>query len=125
MNASVEDIKEIHGFGEVIAQSVYNYFAKEENKEMVNKLRSILNIKGIEKSENQSLKGLTFVITGNVTHFKNRNELKEKIESLGGKVTGTVTSNTNYLINNDINSTSSKNRKAKELGIPIIEKKNL
>ena len=120
MNASVEDIKEIHGFGEVIAQSVYNYFAKEENKEMVNKLRSILNIKGIEKSENQSLKGLTFVITGNVTHFKNRNELKEKIESLGGKVTGTVTSNTNYLINNDINSTSSKNRKAKELGIPII-----
>lgn len=120
MNASVEDIKEIHGFGEVIAQSVYNYFAKEENKEMVNKLRSILNIKGIEKSENQSLKGLTFVITGNVTHFKNRNELKEKIESLGGKVTGTVTSNTNYLINNDINSTSSKNRKAKELGILII-----
>ena len=78
MNASVEDIKEIHGFGEVIANQ-FIIILQKENKEMVNKLRSILNIKGIEKSENQSLKGLTFVITGNVTHFKNRNELKERL----------------------------------------------
>jgi len=120
MNADIEQIKEIHGFGEIIARSVYNYFKNEENRAMVNQLREILSIKGVEKSENQSLKGLTFVITGSVTHFKNRKELKEKIESLGGKVTDSVTKNTDYLINNDIHSTSSKNKKAKELGIPII-----
>ena len=64
--------------------------------------------------------GKTFVITGSVHHFANRNEVKEVIEAKGGKVTGSVTSNTDYLINNDVNSTSSKNKKAKELGIPII-----
>ena len=64
--------------------------------------------------------GMTFVITGSVEHFANRNEVKELIESLGGKVTGSVTSKTNYLINNDVTSTSSKNKKANDLGIPII-----
>ena len=72
-----------------------------------------------EKSE-QIFKGMNFVITGSVNHFANRNEVKDLIESLGGKVTGSVTSKTNYLINNDVTSTSSKNKKANELGIPII-----
>jgi DNA ligase (NAD+) len=70
--------------------------------------------------EEQILKGKTFVITGSLTHFKNRNELKAKIEELGGKVTGSVTGKTDYLINNDNQSSSSKNKKAKELGIAIL-----
>ena len=68
----------------------------------------------------QSLLDKTFVITGTVEHFTNRKELKEKIESLGGKVTGSVSKKTDYLINNDTMSSSSKNKKAKELGIPVI-----
>ena len=71
-------------------------------------------------SEDQSLAGKTFVITGSVKHFKNRDELKTRIESLGGKVVGSVSKSTNYLINNDITSTSGKNKKAQDLGIPII-----
>ena len=66
------------------------------------------------------LTGKTFVITGKLTHFKNRDEIKARIEALGGKVTGSVSKNTNYLINNDVNSTSSKNATAKSLGIPIL-----
>ena len=71
-------------------------------------------------TEEQIFENKVFVITGSVEHFANRNEVKDVIESKGGKVTGSVTSNTDYLINNDVNSTSSKNKKAKELGIPII-----
>ena len=70
--------------------------------------------------QNQTLDGKVFVITGSVNHFANRSEVKEVIEGLGGKVTGSVTSNTDYLINNDVNSTSGKNKKAKELGVAII-----
>ena len=73
-----------------------------------------------EPAGEQIFEGKNFVITGSVNHFANRNEVKELIESLGGKVTGSVTSKTNYLINNDVTSTSSKNKKANDLGIPII-----
>ena len=73
-----------------------------------------------ETIENNSLNGMTFVITGKLNHFKNRDAIKDKIESLGGKVTGSVSKNTNYLINNDKDSTSSKNKSAKSLGIPIL-----
>ena len=72
-----------------------------------------------ETSEN-TLEGLTFVITGKLNHYENRDTLKKEIEKKGGKVAGSVSSKTNYLINNDIHSTSGKNKKAKELGIPII-----
>ena len=89
--------------------------------EELRKLLDELEIPQEEKSaEAQIFKDVTFVITGSVEHFANRNEVKEVIESKGGKVTGSVTAKTNYLINNDVNSTSSKNKKAKELGIPII-----
>ena len=73
-----------------------------------------------EEKKEQILEGKVFVITGSVMHFANRNEIKDLIESLGGKVTGTVSANTNYLINNDVNSTSSKNKTAKKLGVEII-----
>ena len=78
-----------------------------------------MNFKELE-STNEVLAGKTFVITGSVEHFANRDELKAKIESLGGKVAGSVSNKTSYLINNDITSTSGKNKKAKELGVEII-----
>lgn len=119
--ASMEELVVIDGIGEVIAQSVIDYFQNEHNKKMVDALLAELELLVPEMSENaQSLEGKTFVITGSVNHFKNRNELKAKIEELGGKVTGSVSAKTDYLINNDNTSTSSKNKKAKELGIPIL-----
>ncbi len=84
------------------------------------KLLEELTIPEETSTKKQIFEGVNFVITGSVTHFANRGEVKELIESLGGKVTGSVTSKTNYLINNDVTSTSSKNKKANELGIPII-----
>ena len=97
------------------------YFADETHVAEVRRLVEELDIVVEDgPSGEQIFEGMSFVITGNVEHFANRNEVKDVIESKGGKVTGSVTSKTNYLINNDINSTSSKNKKAKELGIPII-----
>jgi DNA ligase (NAD+) len=97
------------------------YFANEKHVEELKRLLEELEIPQEEKSaEAQIFENVTFVITGSVEHFANRNEVKEVIESKGGKVTGSVTAKTNYLINNDVNSTSSKNKKEKELGIPII-----
>ncbi len=122
MEASVEEMVEIDGIGEVIARSVRDYFDAAHNKNVVNELLKYISFEKEEtlSEEDQSLTGKTFVITGSVNHFKNRKELKEKIESLGGKVTGSVTSKTDYLINNDNMSSSSKNKKAKELEIPIL-----
>ena len=95
--------------------------AKQKNKEIVEHLLTELKIKEVVPTQKGTLcNELTFVITGDVHHYKNRNELKAYIESQGGKVTGSVSKSTNYLINNDINSTSSKNQKARQLGIDII-----
>lgn len=125
-NAEVEDFLEIDGIGEVIAQSVVDYFSNEHNKRLVDELLSWLSFEQVEIEEGEALKlaNQTFVITGLVNHFKNRNELKEKIESLGGKVTGSVTKKTTYLINNNKESSSSKNKKAKELGVLIISEED-
>ena len=121
--ADEEELASIEGFGEVISHSICAYFKKEENMELFNKAVSLLTFeKPAETGER--LKGLTFVITGDVTHYKNRNELKVYIESLGGKVTGSVTGKTSYLINNDKMSASSKNKKAAELGIPVISEED-
>ncbi len=124
--AKVEQFIEIDGIGEVIAQSIVDYFENEHNKKLVDALLSYLYFEKVEQKEQeeQKLANETFVITGSVFHFKNRNELKEKIESLGGKVTGSVTKKTKYLINNDKESSSSKNKKAKELGILIISEED-
>lgn len=116
-----EDLNAIAGIGPVLAKAYVDYFAKEKNVAELKKLLSELEIPVEEVSaEVQIFENMNFVITGSVEHFANRNEVKAVIESKGGKVTGSVTSKTNYLINNDVNSTSSKNKKAKELGIPII-----
>ena len=120
LKASEEELNEIQGVGEVLAKAFVGYFADEKHVENFRRLLDELTIPKEEVTKTQIFAGVNFVITGSVTHFANRGEVKELIESLGGKVTGSVTSKTNYLINNDVTSTSSKNKKANELGIPII-----
>lgn len=121
LNAAVEELAAISGVGDVIAGSFAAYFADEEHRDLFRRLLREVEIPEEEVREDaQKFAGINFVITGSVEHFSNRAEVKEEIEKRGGKVTGGVTSKTNYLINNDVNSASSKNRKARELGIPII-----
>ena len=120
-NATVEEMNQIDGVGEVIARKFVEYFANEHHKQEFENLLKELSLQDQDVvKEEQIFNGINFVITGSVVHFANRNEVKELIEKKGGKVTGSVTSKTNYLINNDTQSTSSKNKKARELGIPII-----
>ena len=120
-NASVEELSAIDGIGEVIAGSIEEYFRNEKNQQIIANLLAEVTIeKPEENTDAQIFEGMNFVITGSVEHFANRNEVKAVIEARGGKVTGSVTSKTNYLINNDTTSNSSKNKKAKELNIPII-----
>ena len=118
--ANEEEISSIEGIGPVIAKAYTEYFANEENLKKFRHLLSHLELEEVTREENLSLEGKQFVITGSVVHFANRAQLKEEIEKRGGKVTGSVTSKTHYLINNDTTSNSSKNKKAKELGIPIL-----
>lgn len=120
MNASVEELISIEGFGDIIAESIVKFFKNDENLNLISKVLKIITIKKEEKKEDLTLENKVFVITGNLEKFKNRNDLQEKIEALGGKVVGSVSKNTDYLINNDIYSTSSKNKKARELNINII-----
>lgn len=120
IHATEEELSAIDGVGEVIAQIYNEYFTKKEHVEELRLLLEELNIPEEVNTEVQIFQGLNFVITGSVEQFKNRNEIKELIENKGGKVTGSVTSKTNYLINNDVASTSSKNKKARDLEIPII-----
>lgn len=111
----------INGIGEALGKSIINYWNKH-NEEIMDLAQEFTFSKDekIEKVENDKINGKVFVVTGSVHHYANRNELKADIEKSGGKVTGSVTSKTSYLINNDIDSNSSKNKKAKELNIPII-----
>ena len=116
-----DDLNAISGIGPVIAKAYVEYFSNEKHVEELRKLLEELDIPAEEvNTQAQIFENMNFVITGSVEHFANRNEVKAVIESKGGKVTGSVTSKTNYLINNDATSTSSKNKKAKELGVPII-----
>lgn len=120
-HATVEELVQIDGIGDKMAEKFTEYFSDKENVEKLDRLLQEVTIKNPEVNHNpQNMEGLNFVVTGSVNHFANRNEVKEYIEQRGGKVTGSVTSKTNYLINNDIMSNSSKNKKAKELGIEII-----
>ena len=125
-NLSVKELLSVDGIGEKLAESFVEYFTDSENQDLLQQLSNILTIALPEKIEsNASFEGKTFVITGSLTHFTNRNECKEKIESLGGKVSSFVSKNTAFLVNNDITSSSSKNKKAKELGVPIITEDEL
>ncbi|NCB91131.1 MAG: NAD-dependent DNA ligase LigA [Clostridia bacterium] len=116
-----EELSEIDGIGPVIAKSFVEYFQKEGQIKKIEHLLSHLELQSVAKNENEQIfQGKNFVITGSVNHFANRNEVKAEIEKRGGKVTGSVTSKTDYLINNDTASSSSKNKKARELGVPVI-----
>lgn len=119
--ADQEDLNEISGIGDVIAGAFVAYFKDPVHRgRLADLLKELTIVEEEGAGAPQTLAGLTFVITGSVTHFANRSEVKALIESMGGKVTGSVTSKTDYLINNDVESTSSKNKKARELGIPIL-----
>ena len=122
--ADEEEISAIDGIGPVIANSLVRYFKDPQNNQKVDHLLGYLHIHKEEISGEQIFAGMNFVITGSLEHFANRGEAKKLIESLGGKVTGTVTGKTNYLINNDVTSNSSKNKKARELGIPILSEED-
>ena len=125
LEATEEEMSQIQGVGPVMAKAFVSYFQNETHKEELMELLRELKIPEEETQEVElKLKDMNFVVTGSVAHFANRNELKEVIESLGGKVTGSVTGKTNYLINNDVNSTSSKNKKARELGVPILSEED-
>lgn len=123
-HATVEELVEIDGIGEVLAQAWTAFFSDGKNNAIVDHLLAELTFEaGDEESSedaDETFAGMNFVITGSLEHFKNRKELQELIERRGGKVTGSVTSKTNYLINNDVASSSSKNKKARELGVPIL-----
>ena len=124
-SAQAEELSEIEGIGEVLAKAFHDYFREEKNAVQLDHLLQEITIaaENMEESE-QTLAGLSFVITGSLTHYENRNELKAVIETKGGKVTGSVTSKTACLINNDTASNSSKNKKAKELGIRILSEED-
>lgn len=124
ISASKDDLLEIEGIGEVLANSIVDFFKSEKNIENVESLRKILKFEKEESGGVDKLSGKVCVITGSLQHFSNRNELKELIEKNGGKVSGSVSSKTNYLINNDTASNSSKNKKAKELGVEIISEED-
>ena len=119
-HASIDELVEIDGVGEIIAESFVKFFANENNNHMVDDLLDIVTLEDEENDNANDMEGMNFVITGSVNHFSNRSEVKELIEGRGGKVTGSVTSKTKYLINNDSTSNSLKNKKAKELGVQII-----
>ena len=123
-HADEEEISSIEGIGPVIAGSLADYFKSAENNQKLDHLLSHLHLVHEETSAEQVFAGKTFVITGSVEHFSNRSEAKEFIEARGGKVTGSVTKKTDYLINNDKTSASSKNKKAQELGIPILSEED-
>lgn len=120
-HANTEEMTEIEGIGEVIAGAFTQYFSDSDNNRALDELLKEINIEMPEESaQGQNLSGITVVITGSLSLFENRNQLKDEIEKRGGKVAGSVSANTKYLINNDVTSNSSKNKKAKELGVPII-----
>ena len=124
IQATAEEISSIEGIGPVIAKTYTEYFADEENMRKFRHLLSHLELEEVKQESRLTLDGKQFVITGSVNHFANRAELKEYIEQRGGKVTGSVTSKTDYLINNDVTSNSSKNKKARELEIPILSEED-
>lgn len=122
--AELSEVVSIKGIGPILGESIVRYFKEEENLRLFRKLLSILHLHKEEKAENAALSGKVFVITGSLNHFQNRKELEEEIRKAGASTASSVSKNTSYLINNDKNSTSSKNKKAQELGIPILSEED-
>ena len=120
-NATIPQLLEINGVGQIMADNYVRFFSNEKNRRIIKNILNEIEFEPMKSADAERIfENITFVITGSVEHFKNRDELKETIEQKGGKVTGSVTSKTNYLINNDNTSNSTKNKNAKELGIKII-----
>lgn len=122
--AELSEVVSIKGIGPILGESIVRYFKEEENCRLFRKLLSILHLHKEERTENAFLSGKVFVITGSLDHFQNRKELEEEIRKAGASTASSVSKNTSYLINNDKNSTSSKNKKAQELGIPILSEED-
>ncbi len=120
MEADEEELIAIDGIGEVLAKAFCDFFADPERMRIVKELLEEITFEQEDNDSEQTLEGKVFVITGSVEQFANRNALKDYIEKLGGKVTGSVSKNTDYLINNDVMSNSTKNKRARELDIPIL-----
>ena len=120
--ADVDALLEIDGIGQVLAENIVKYFRDDTKMSGLNELLKELDIKRQETSDDapRTLEGMSVVITGSLSHFSNRKELQELIERAGGRAAGSVSAKTAYLVNNDITSTSGKNKKAKELGVPIV-----
>ncbi len=124
-NAAKEELLDVDGIGEVLADAWISYFASSKNNQMVDALLSELTILQEQGDKQQQVfAGMTFVITGSLEHFSNRKGLQAEIENRGGKASGSVSAKTTYLINNNVTSNSSKNKKAKELGVPIISEED-
>ena len=122
--AELSEILSIKGIGPILGESIVRYFKDEENLRLFRKLLSVLHLQKEEREENALLSGKVFVITGSLIHFQNRKELEEEIRKAGASTAHSVSKNTSYLINNDKNSSSSKNKKAQELGIPILSEED-
>jgi len=122
--AELSEVVSIKGIGPILGESIVRYFKEEENCRLFRKLLSILHLHKEERAENAALSGKVFVITGSLAHFQNRKELEEEIRKAGASTASSISKNTSYLINNDKNSTSSKNKKAQELGIPILSEED-
>ena len=122
--AELSEVVSIKGIGPILGESIVRYFKEEENCRLFRKLLSILHLHKEERAENAFLSGKVFVITGSLNHFQNRKELEEEIRKAGASTASSVSKNTSYLINNDKNSSSSKNKKAQELGIPILSEED-
>ena len=123
--AEEEELIAVSGIGKVLADAWISYFKDEKKNEITDRLLAEETFEKKAEAEGEKrFEGMTFVITGSVSQFENRKALQEVIESQGGKATGSVTSKTTYLINNDTTSNSSKNKKAKELGVPIISEED-
>ena len=121
---SQAELMEIEGIGPIMAASFHDYFEDPQNRRKVEALLAEVRLEAPTVKETQNLAGLTFVITGSLTQYENRDALKEAIEARGGKVAGSVSAKTSYLINNDTQSGSSKNKTAKELGVPILSERD-
>jgi len=120
VSASAEELRKVERLGDVLAGNFTSFMADEKNRAMIDELLSEITFEPVEQTKQSAITGRTFVITGSVTHFPNRDAVKDYIEGFGGKVAGSVSAKTDYLINNDTQSNSTKNKKAKELGIPIL-----
>ena len=125
MNADTDELSEVEGIGEILAKGIVDYFSLEKNKKLFCDILKELRLEEVKVDRsNDMVNGKSFVITGSLNTYANRDELKARIESLGGKVTGSVSAKCECLINNDVTSTSSKNKKAKELGVRIISEED-